>query len=48
MMYVSQMLCTLNLHSVICQVYLNKMERKKELNKKNEIIVLILFPGFHY
>ena len=32
------MLCTLNLHSVICQVYLNKMERKKELNKKMKLL----------
>ena len=32
MMYVSQiiMLHTLNLHSAVCQLYLNKIERKKK------------------
>ena len=33
-MYVNQiiMLYTLNLYSAVCQLYINKMERKKEEN----------------
>ena len=35
MMYVSQsiMLCTLNLYSAVCQLYLNKTGRKKGILK---------------
>ena len=37
MMYVIIMLCTLNLYSVVCQLYLNKTGRKNKKGSNKQI-----------
>ena len=45
MMYVSQiiMLCTLNLYSAVCQLYLNKAGRKKKENARTALAVQLKY-----